>query len=135
MKTANILASGVLVSMLLGVSAHAASRSEPMYNFLPSDTVIENVKTSLQNHGLDTSSLQVEADAKGVVQLTGQVGSKQDAERATEIAKEAEGVYAVLGQWRYVAPDAEPIPVSEADSMIDAAPTASGNEGYQSEMQ
>lgn len=105
-KTNFYLQSGLLIAALLGGSAHlsaaeVANRNEAMYKFLPSDTVVQNVKSSLQSHGIDTSALQVDSDAKGVVQLSGLVASKQDAEVATQIAKEADGVYAVLGQWRY----------------------------------
>lgn len=95
------MTAGVLVSMLMSANVNAVPSAEPMYNFLPSDTVVQNVKTSLQSHGIDTSTLQVESDAKGVVQLSGLVASKQAAEVATQIAKQSDGVYAVLGQWRY----------------------------------
>lgn len=135
-KTNTYLTSGVLVAMLMCGSATALAaelpRSEQMYNFLPGDVVVQNVKTSLQNHGIDASSLQVNADAKGVVTLSGLVDSKQDAETATHIAKETEGVYAVLGEWRY---ESAAIPVSEAQTLIEGEPTASGNEGSQSDMQ
>lgn len=135
-KTNTYLVNGVLVAILMCASASGLAadlpRSEPMYNFLPDDIVVQNVKTSLQNHGIDTSSLQIDADAKGVVKLSGLVGSQQDAETATHIAKEAEGVYAVLGQWRY---ESAAIPVSEADTLIEDESTASGNEGVSSDMQ
>lgn len=127
-KTNVYLKSGVLVAILMCASTSGLAadlpRSEPMYNFLPGDVVVQNVKTSLQNHGIDASSLQVDADAKGVVKLSGPVGSKQDAETATNIAKEAEGVYAVLGQWRY---ESAAIPVSEADTLIENEPSAGGS--------
>ena len=131
-KTNFYLAGGVLVAVLMGASVNALaadvvnrSSTEPMYNFLPSDTVIQNVKTSLQSHGVDTSALQVDSDAKGVVKLSGLVGSKQDAEMATQIAKQSDGVYAVLGEWRY---ESAAIPVSEANTIMENEPTASGTE-------
>jgi hypothetical protein len=130
MKKANVsLAGGILIATLVcasaNVSAAELSRGEPMYNFLPGDTVVQNVKTSLQNNGIDASSLTVDADAKGVVQLSGLVGSKQDAEAAASAAKQADGVYAVLGSWRY---ETAAIPVSEANTMLENEPTAAGTE-------
>jgi hypothetical protein len=105
-KTNFYLTTGLLMASLLGASATATAadvvnRNEAMYKFLPSDTVVQNVKTNLQSHGIDVSTLRVDSDAKGVVQLSGLVGSKQDAEMATKIAQQSEGVYAVLGEWRY----------------------------------
>jgi hypothetical protein len=102
------MTAGALVSLLLSANVNAVPAAEPMYNFLPSDTVVENVKNNLQTHGIDTTKLQVDSDAKGVVQLSGLVASKQDAEVATQIAKQSDGVYAVLGQWRY---ELAPVPV------------------------
>lgn len=90
-----------LIAALLAASAPVMAKGEPMYHFLPSDTVVNNVKTSLQNQGIDISAVQVDADAEGVVQLRGEVSSKQDAEAVTKLAKQSEGVYAVLGSLRY----------------------------------
>ena len=125
------MTAGILVSMLMSANVNAVPSAEPMYNFLPSETVVENVKTSLQNHGIDTSALQVDSDAKGVVQLSGLVASKQDAEVATQIAKQSDGVYAVLGQWRY---ESAPVPVGSDAAMENASPANSG-EATQSETQ
>ncbi|HSH86184.1 MAG TPA: BON domain-containing protein [Methylophilus sp.] len=131
-KTNYYLSSGVLVAALLGASANAMAVdvvNTPMYNFLPSDTVVQNVKNNLQTHGIDTSTLQVDSDAKGVVQLSGLVGSKQDAEVATQIAKESDGVYAVLGQWRY---ELAAVPVdSDAAMMEKSAPASDSVESQQ----
>lgn len=125
------MTAGALISVLMSAPVNAVPASEPMYKFLPSDTVVENVKTSLQNHGIDTSALQVDSDAKGVVQLSGLVASKQDAEVATQIAKQSDGVYAVLGQWRY---ESAPVPVG-SDAAMEKTPQATGNEAAPSEMQ
>jgi hypothetical protein len=127
-KTNFYLTTGLLMASLLGASATATAadvvnRNEAMYKFLPSDTVVQNVKTSLQSHGIDTSTLQVDSDAKGVVQLSGLVGSKQDAEVATQIAKESDGVYAVLGQWRY---ELAAVPADSEAAMEKSAPAATG---------
>lgn len=137
-KTNMYLASGVLTAVLMSanVDALAARSGEPMYNFLPREAVVENVKNSLQNHGIDISAIEVDADAKGVVQLNGQVASKQEADAATQVAKDANGVYAVLGQWRYAAADAASGEVpSGMDTVMDNAPPASGAEQTPADMQ
>ncbi|HSI46458.1 MAG TPA: BON domain-containing protein [Methylophilus sp.] len=130
------MTAGALISLLMSTPVISAPGntvpgSEPMYKFLPSDTVVENVKTSLQNHGIDTSALQVDSDAKGVVQLSGLVASKQDAEVATQIAKQSDGVYAVLGQWRY---ESAAVPVG-SDAAMENAPQATSGEAAHSETQ
>lgn len=125
------MTAGALVAMLMSANVNAVPSADPMYKFLPSDTVVENVKTSLQNHGIDTSKLQVDSDAKGVVQLSGLVASKQDAEVATQIAKQSDGVYAVLGQWRY---ELAAVPV-DSDAAQEKSSPASGAEATQSETQ
>ncbi len=131
-KTNFYFKSGVLIAALLGagnaLAADIRTTNEPMYNFLPSDTVEQNVKNSLQSHGIDTSALQVNSDAKGVVQLSGLVGSKQDAEVATQVAKEADGVYAVLGAWRY---ELAAVPADSPAAMENAAPASGSAESQQ----
>ncbi len=133
-KTNFYLSSGVLIAALLGASVNVLAAdvvNTPMYNFLPNDVVEQNVKTNLQNHGIDTSALQVNSDAKGVVQLSGLVASKQDAEVATQIAKESDGVYAVLGAWRYELA-AVPVDSPAASPSAEGISPASGGESAQS---
>lgn len=103
----------VLASALLSVGGQTFASDEPLYNFLPTATVIENVKANLQNHGIDSSNIQVNADAKGIVELSGQVGSKQEADTVAKVVKQSEGVYAVLAALRYQGTDASdtaPVP-------------------------
>ena len=132
-KTNLILSSGLLMAALLGGSAtafaaDAVNRSEAMYNFLPSETVVQNVKNNLQTHGIDSSALRVDSDAKGVVQLSGLVGSKEDAEMATKIAQQSEGVYAVLAEWRY---ELAAVPSDSAAATVQPAPESSSSESQQ----
>lgn len=118
-----------LLTLSLATSTHVLAKGEPMYNFLPSDTVVENVKTTLQNHGVDVSAIQVDADAQGVVQLSGEVGSKQEVETVTQLSKQADGVYAVLGALRYSTGESIPAPVPEGlDPVMDSQPPAAGLE-------
>ncbi len=132
-KMNRYLVSSVLSGMLLLSGPQAMAKGEPMYDFLPSDTVIDNVKNNLQSHGVDVSNLQVDADAQGVVQLRGEVASKQEVESITQIAKQSEGVYAVLGALRYETGEVVPAPVPEGlDPMMDAP--AAGNEATQQQI-
>jgi len=58
--------------------------------------------------------------------LSGEVASKQDVETVTQLAKQADGVYAVLGALRYSAGEAVPAPVPAGlDPVMDSTPTDS----------
>lgn len=134
-KMNRYLISSVFSGILLVASTQVMARGEPMYNFLPSETVVDNVKSTLQNHGIDVSTIEVNVDAQGVVQLTGEVGSKQQVEKITQLAKEADGVYAVLGELRYETGEVVPAPMPEGMDPTMEAPAA-GNENHsQVEMQ
>jgi len=130
-KMNRYLAMSTIIAALAGGStaisaAELVAKSDPMYRFLPSDTVVDNVKNNLQTHGVDASSIQIDADAQGVVQLSGEVASKQDVETVTQLAKQADGVYAVLGALRYSAGEAVPAPVPAGlDPVMDSTPTDS----------
>lgn len=128
-KMNRYLVNSIISGLLLVGSAQVMAKGEPMYNFLPSDTVVDNVKSTLQNHGIDVSTIQVDVDAQGVVQLTGEADSKQQVEKITQLAKEADGVYAVLGALRYETGEVIPAPMPEGmDSTMDAP--AAGNETH-----
>lgn len=131
-KMNRYLAMSSMVAVLVGGSAAVSAaelvaKNDAMYHFLPSDTVVDNVKNILQTHGIDAASIQVDADAQGVVQLSGEVGSKQDVETVTQLAKQADGVYAVLGALRYSAGEAVPAPVPEGLDPVMDAPAAGAN--------
>lgn len=129
MKINHYLTMSSMLVAMLGASADVLANGEPMYHFLPSDTVIDNVKSNLQNHGVDVSVIQVDADAQGVVQLSGEVASKQDVEAVTQLAKSSEGVYAVLGSLRYGTAEPVAAPVPEGlDPVLDSQPAAAGPE-------
>jgi len=136
-KMNRYLAMSSMVALLIGGSAAVSAaelvaKTDPMYRFLPSDTVVDNVKNILQTHGVDAANIQVDADAQGVVQLSGEVGSKQDVETVTQLAKQADGVYAVLGALRYSTGEVVPAPVPAGlDPVMDAP--AAGAEGVQPE--
>lgn len=128
-KMNRYLAMSTMIALLMGGSANALAagvlaKAEPMYNFLPSDTVVDNVKNTLQTNGVDVSNIQVDADAQGVVQLSGEVASKQDVETVTTLAKQADGVYAVLGALRYSTGEVVPAPVPAGLDPVMDAPAA-----------
>ena len=126
-KMNRYLMSSVLSGILMVSGAQAMAKGEPMYDFLPSDTVVDNVKTTLQNNGIDVSNIQVDADAQGVVQLTGEADSKQQVEKITRLAQEADGVYAVLGELRYETGEMVPAPMPAGMDPAMESPAA-GNE-------
>lgn len=124
-KMNRYLINSVVITALLAGSATVMAKGEAaMYNFLPSDTVVTNVKNSLQNQGIDVSAIQVDADAQGVVQLSGEVASKQEAETLTKLAKQADGVYAVLGSLRYETGEVVAAPMPEGMDPVMEAPAA-----------
>lgn len=123
MKVNRYLTMSALVTLMGLASTHALAQGEPMYKFLPSETVVDNVKTLLQSHGVDASAIEVNSDTHGVVQLSGQVSSKEQVETVTNLAKQAEGVYAVLGELRYTTGEVVPAPAPAGmDTVMDTPP-------------
>ena len=123
----------VLATLLMVASLDALAVSEVQYQLLPTDTVVNNVKSDLQNHGIDPAAINVEADDRGIVKLSGAVASQQEALAATRVAMKSAGVYAVLGALRYegqaseVSRPAEITPEA-APALMDAAPAAGADE-------
>lgn len=112
MKKINHYVAGfTLMTALMSFNTDVLAANEAQYHFLPTDTVVNNVKTSLESHGIDPSNMNINADVEGVVRLSGEVTSKQQAEIVTRLAMHADGVYAVLGDLRY---DSQPMGSSEA---------------------
>lgn len=91
----------LLLAALALYHAPGWARGEAAYHFLPSETVIDNVKTRLQDHGIALSDVSVSADKLGVVTLQGEVASKRQAALAATLAQHTEGVYAVMAELRY----------------------------------
>lgn len=93
--------------LLCGASELALANEPSIYQFLPADTVVSHVKDSLQTHGVDLSTLQISADNQGVVNVSGNVASKLEAENISRWAMHSAGVYGVLGELRYVTPTSD----------------------------
>ncbi len=113
-KINHYMAGFTLITALMMVNTDVLAANEAQYHFLPTDTVVNNVKTSLESHGIDSSNMNIDADTEGVVKLSGEVASKQQAEIVTRLAMHAEGVYAVLGDLRY---DSQQMGSSEAPAV------------------
>lgn len=122
MTHTHFLAHTLLLTSLSLAHSSVWAEGVAIYHFLPSDTVTQQVKTALQDHGIPLDDIEVRANAQGVVTLQGEVASKPQAETATAVAKQAEGVYAVLAELRYSADaagdlhsqDALPLPNNHA---------------------
>ncbi|MDP8568299.1 BON domain-containing protein [Methylophilus aquaticus] len=90
-----------MIAALMSVNTDVLAASDAQYHFLPTDTVVSNVKTTLESHGIDASTITIDSDTEGVVKLSGEVASKQQADIVARLAMHSEGVYAVLGDLRY----------------------------------
>lgn len=92
------------LSMLLScclLSTYVQASEQEMYHFLPANVVAQQVKNNLHQHGVDVTQLRVSADNQGVVQVSGTVASKLEAENITRWAMHTQGVYGVLGELQY----------------------------------
>jgi osmotically-inducible protein OsmY len=90
---------------LAATSAVFANQSEPIYNYVPADVLKQKVELALSEQQIDTSNLVMQFDEKGVVNASGNVESKSQADNITQIIKETESVYMVFGKFVY--PQAE----------------------------
>jgi osmotically-inducible protein OsmY len=71
------------------------------YQYLPVEQVESNIKASLSAHEINTDALNISSDDQGVVNISGNVASKEQADLIVKIAQTNTGVYAVLGQLSY----------------------------------
>lgn len=125
-KSNQYLAGFSLIAALMVVNTDVLAANEAQYHFLPTDTVVNNIKTSLESHGIDPSSMHIDVDTEGVVKLSGEVASKQQADIVTRLTMHADGVYAVLGDLRYDTPALEsseaPAVPAGMDPVMDSVP-------------
>jgi hypothetical protein len=89
---------------LLAASTAFANQSEPMYQYLPAEVVKQNIETTLSQHQIDASNLDIQIDSQGIVNASGNVGSKQEAENITKIIQDSQAVYGVFGKFIYPEP-------------------------------
>lgn len=86
---------------LVAASAAFANQSEPMYQYLPADVVKQNIEATLNQHQIDATHLDIQIDDQGIVNASGNVESKEQADNITKIIQESQAVYAVFGKFIY----------------------------------
>lgn len=86
---------------LVAASAAFATQSEPMYQYLPADVVKQNIEATLSQHQIDASQLELQIDEQGIVNASGNVESKEQADNITKIIQNSQAVYAVFGKFIY----------------------------------
>ena len=89
---------------LFASSVAFANAAEPTYQYLPPDVLKANIETSLNTHQIDTTKLDIQVDDKGIVNASGDVESKAQAESITKIIQDTQSVYAVFGKFVYPQP-------------------------------
>ncbi|OYY49786.1 MAG: hypothetical protein B7X95_09990 [Methylophilaceae bacterium 17-44-8] len=90
---------------LAAVNVVFANQSEPMYNYVSPDVLKQKVELALSEHQVDASQLDIQFDEKGMVNASGKVDSKQQADNITQIIKNTESVYMVYGRFIYPQPE------------------------------
>jgi hyperosmotically inducible protein len=89
----------VIGTLLAPVAAHAADResdrAHPM-TFVKDSVITTKIKARLADEKMSTlTHIKVDTDAKGVVVLSGNVRTQEEADKAASIARETEGVTSV----------------------------------------
>lgn len=99
-----LVALGLLASSyaFANTGANAAvNASEPIYHYRPAEVVKANIEAALNSQQIDTTQLEIQVDEKGVVNASGEVASRADADNITKIIQGTESVYAVFGKFVY----------------------------------
>ncbi len=86
---------------LVAATTAFATQSEPMYQYLPADVVKQNIEATLSQHQIDASRLDIQIDDRGIVNASGNVESKEQADSITKIIQDSQAVYAVFGKFIY----------------------------------
>lgn len=71
------------------------------YNYIPADTLKSSIEDNLRAHQIDLSSLEIDVNDKGAVNVFGDVDSKKAADTITQLIKEKQGVYALYSELSY----------------------------------
>ncbi len=71
------------------------------YNYMPADALKSSIENNLRAHQIDLSSLEIDVNDKGAVNVFGDVDSKQAADTITHVIKEKQGVYALYSKLSY----------------------------------
>jgi len=89
---------------LLATSGAFANLNEPIYQYLPAGVLKQNIQATLSQHQIDVSQLDIQIDEQGIVNASGNVESKQQADNITKIIQDSQAVYAVFGKFIYPQP-------------------------------
>jgi osmotically-inducible protein OsmY len=96
-------------SLLIGLGLVAtsfafANQSEPIYQYLPAEELKQNIEAALSQQQIDPSHLDIQIDDKGVVNASGSVESKEQADNITKIIQGTPSVYAVFAKFLHPQP-------------------------------
>lgn len=97
--------------LLFSVAGHA--QTNEMYQYLPADTVVQQLKQQFQSQGIDAEKLSIAVDTQGLVTVSGEVASKAQADALRQLAMHTAGVYGVIGEVRYASGDPVQIDTGE----------------------
>jgi osmotically-inducible protein OsmY len=96
-----MFALGLMATSAVFANPAVKNQSEPIYNYLPAEELKVNVESALSANQIDVSNLDIQVDEKGVVNASGNVESKQQADNITKIIKDTQSVYMVFGRFVY----------------------------------
>lgn len=71
------------------------------YNYVPADALKSSIENNLRAQQVDLSGLEIDVNDKGIVNVIGDVDSKQAADTITHVIKEKQGVYALYSELSY----------------------------------
>lgn len=108
-------------STVLLFSVAGVAQTNEMYQYLPADTVVQQLKQQFQSQGIDPEKLSIAVDTQGMVTVSGEVASKQQADALRQLAMHTAGVYGVIGEVRYASAD----PIQTNASQTEANPSES----------
>ncbi len=101
LKIATIcLVFGTLLTPMLAHADGDADRKHPL-TFVENSVITTKIKARLADEKMSTlKHIKVDTDAKGMVVLSGNVGSQEEAGKAVSIARATEGVKSVTNELR-----------------------------------
>lgn len=120
MKT-KLLTTCFLVSTLAapvaGYAAETDTERSPPKTFTQNAVITTQIKAELaKDKQVSATNIRVDADTKGVVQLSGTAKSQQEADKVVRIARNVEGVVAVQNNIQIASDREPPAPVRSEDA-------------------
>lgn len=85
-----------LAAPVAGYAAESDTERSPPKTFTQDAVITTKIKAEMaKDKQVSAANIRVDADTKGVVQLSGTAKSQQEADKAVQIARSVEGVVAV----------------------------------------